>query len=333
MKSHAQVVAMSRHHTRSKQTLNASGASPSVLHLSSGKDPAEAVRSMMPEKVRKNAVVAVEMLLTASPEYFRPDAASAGVYSKSRLDAFKVSCLKWLRNRFGEQLASVTLHTDEVTPHIHVALVPLISGRLNARGLFGGREKLRELQDSFADALRGLGLERGIRGSSAKHQRVQQFYGRINRVERPALGLPPSAPALPSGPEGVWHVLTGKAKADRENYDARRRLYAEELKESFGVLAAKASAFDRSRRDGEVRKSEVVARRHEVAGLKAELADYKMRIEALHGEREELAAQLHQLQQLQREVCEWELETGMTLSKRRHQSATALKGKAFKNGG
>ena len=42
------------------------------------------------QTIRKNAVLCVEMLLTASPEYFRPDDPSrAGYYQPQRLEDFQ----------------------------------------------------------------------------------------------------------------------------------------------------------------------------------------------------------------------------------------------------
>ena len=71
----------------------------------------------------------------------------------------------------------------EATPHIHAYLVPLDErGKLNCRALFGGtRKRLSELQDSFAAAVAPLGIERGIKGSTAKHTEVKEYYARVNR--------------------------------------------------------------------------------------------------------------------------------------------------------
>lgn len=329
MKSHAQVKAMSLHHSRSRQTPNASGAVPTNLYLRHGASPDEAVRSMLPAKRRKNSVIGVEMLLTASPEYFRPDVSQAGAYSRSRLEKFTDACMKWLRSRFGEQLASVTLHTDEVTPHFHVALVPLVGGRLNAREMFGGRAKLRELQDSFAQALNGLGLERGIRGSAAKHQKVQRFYGKIGRMEKVTLDMPPRPPEVPGGAEGLWYLVSGKAKADQKEYESQRVTYKQELRDAVGTLVAKAAAYDDGRRSAEARKSEIVIRRAEMKAMRDELEGYKQQIATLKEEAEGLSAQVHELQKLERKVQIWEQQTGQNLERELMNSSQPLRRRAF----
>ena len=49
------------------------------------------------QKIRSNAVLAVEMLLSASASYFRPQAPhEAGIYDKQRLDKFVEATVNWL---------------------------------------------------------------------------------------------------------------------------------------------------------------------------------------------------------------------------------------------
>jgi hypothetical protein len=62
-------------------------------------------------------------------------------------------------------------------------MVPLDEkGKLNCRALpCGSRYRLSELQDDFALAMKPLGLERGIKGSRAKHTEVRKYYAAINQ--------------------------------------------------------------------------------------------------------------------------------------------------------
>jgi len=135
------------------------------------------------QTIRKNAVLAVEFLLTASPEYFRPDAPGlAGHYEQQQLEDFQHIACEWLLNRYGDRIVRAELHLDESTPHIHAYMVPLDEkGKLNCRALLGGsRYRLSELQDDFAAAMAPLGLERGIKGSRAKHTEVRKYYAAVN---------------------------------------------------------------------------------------------------------------------------------------------------------
>ena len=57
------------------------------------------------QTIRKNAVLCVEMLLTASPEYFRPNEPSkAGYYQPQRLEEFRGAVHQWLDNQYGDRL-------------------------------------------------------------------------------------------------------------------------------------------------------------------------------------------------------------------------------------
>jgi hypothetical protein len=135
------------------------------------------------QKIRSNAVLAVEILLSASAEYFRPNAlAEAGSYDKKRLDGFVEATVSWLKSSWGEQVVRAELHLDEITPHIHAYIVPLSeTGKLNCRALFGGREKLSLLQDSFADAVLHLGISRGVKGSTATYTSLKKYYAAVNQ--------------------------------------------------------------------------------------------------------------------------------------------------------
>ncbi|PSB03112.1 MobV family relaxase [Merismopedia glauca] len=144
------------------------------------------------QTIRKNAVLAVEFLLTASPEYFRPDdPARSGYYDPQRLESFQQQACQWLVDRYGSRIVRAELHLDESTPHIHAYLVPLDDkGKLNCRGLLGGsRHRLSELQDDFASSMAPLGLQRGIKGSKAKHTEISKYYAAINSAPQANLDL------------------------------------------------------------------------------------------------------------------------------------------------
>jgi len=126
--------------------------------------------------IRKNAVLAIEHVMTASPEFF-----AAG--DERRVEAWRDASMAWLRETYGERnVVAAVLHRDELTPHIQALVVPIDDhGRLNARGFIGGeRGRLSELQDSYHEAVGRLGLERGVRGSVAEHQTVKEYYTKIS---------------------------------------------------------------------------------------------------------------------------------------------------------
>ena len=145
-------------------------------------------------KQRPDAVQALEVVLTASPQYFRPGRPKAyGVYEPDRLAAWRKAVEEWLRETYGNRLIDARLHLDEATPHIHAVVVPLTDdGRLSAREVFNGRKAHRELQTSYAAAIAHLGIERGIEGSKAEHQRVKAIYGSMGEPdpEPPSITVP-----------------------------------------------------------------------------------------------------------------------------------------------
>ena len=163
------------------------------------------------QTIRKNGVLCVEMLLTASPEYFRPnDPSKAGYYKPERLADFQQAVHSWLDNEYGDRIVRAELHLDESTPHIHAYLVPLDErGKLNCRGLFGGRQKLSQFQDSYAKALSPLGLERGIKGSRAKHTTVKQYYAAVTKT-----------PDLTLDRTTIAHQLADRQRAIKEKEQA-----------------------------------------------------------------------------------------------------------------
>jgi hypothetical protein len=161
LKTWGQIASLAGHVDR---TLPCQNADPTLSHNNfdliapTGEEeglPLEAITRLRigTQTIRKNAVLACEMLLSVSPEYFRPDNPKEPFcYQDDRVKAWGEACKKWLIEEYGEQrLLQVTIHLDEVTPHIHVIYVPLDEkGKLNARGFIGaGRWNMSKLQDRY----------------------------------------------------------------------------------------------------------------------------------------------------------------------------------------
>jgi hypothetical protein len=178
------------HSARQRYTPNADPTSHNIRFIGSD-DPLEKLDALVlakidehkqKRKIRPDAVYCVELLLTASPEYFRPlDPSRSGYYDSERLKAWLEANRQWLNQKWGDLIVRGELHLDEATPHIHAYLVPKDdSGQLNCKALFGGREKMRKFQDDYHAAMQHLGLERGIKGSRAQHQDIKDFYQIVN---------------------------------------------------------------------------------------------------------------------------------------------------------
>lgn len=144
-------------------------------------------------KIGNNQVRAIRVLLTGTHEDMER------ITNEGRLDEWCNDNLKYLADTFGrENIVSAVLHMDEQTPHIHATLVPIVKGerkrkkkeeqvkkryrkkptdtaRLCADEIMT-RAKLKSYQDTYAQAMSGYGLQRGIDGSEAKHISTRQYY-------------------------------------------------------------------------------------------------------------------------------------------------------------
>ena len=173
------VAASMQHCYRERETHNADQErTPDNQHLGA-KTTDEAMgklRDMLPEKRRKDAVLAVEYVMTASPEWF------AKATPEQEKALFQRS-LQWLADKYGaDRIITASIHRDEATPHLSAFVVPLTADkRLSAKEFIGDRKKMSADQTSYAAKMLDLGLERGIEGSKATHQRVQSFYGALER--------------------------------------------------------------------------------------------------------------------------------------------------------
>jgi hypothetical protein len=186
LKASAAVWRSLKHAFREQPTPNADpdrAANNQHLGASSAAEAMEKVRQKLPDKRRKDAVLCIEYLITASPE------------AMANIDRGKYfnDALTWLKQRHGAaNVVYSGLHYDETTPHMYAYVVPLDAetGRLNARKWLGGSRALSEMQTEFAQMVGAShGLERGIKGSRATHQRVQRHYGLVNRVADQTQGL------------------------------------------------------------------------------------------------------------------------------------------------
>jgi hypothetical protein len=201
------VTASSRHMTREATTPNADPARADQNQILIGsEDPAADVAALVPsldavdengkKRRRKNSVVALEVLLTASPEWW---AEATPDQQQEWLDASTA----WLVEEYGrENIAHLRLHGDERTPHLTGFIVPLDpdTGHLNARKWVGGARRCAQQQTDYAAAVEPLGLVRGVEGSTAEHERVKRHYGQIAQpIAKLSIARPPRVLMDPEG--------------------------------------------------------------------------------------------------------------------------------------
>ena len=95
-------------------------------------------------RVRKDSVTAVEVLITASPEFFE----KKGRKETEEFFAYAMAFMKTKQNP--NTYISAVVHVDEKTPHMHLCFVPITpDGRLSAKEIIGNKKKLTRWQDEF----------------------------------------------------------------------------------------------------------------------------------------------------------------------------------------
>ena len=183
-------------------------------------------------KVAKNQTKAIRIILTGTHEQMMK------IAQEGKLGNWIDANLKWLRETFGsENLVSCVLHMDEKTPHLHATVVPIVtterlrkkregekkyetkSGpRLSADDVMR-RSKLHEYQNSYAAAMKPFGLQRGIVGSTAKHQANSEYYKQqVSRYEEDIARLQADIEKAREGKNTIlsWFGKGDLAKAKKE---------------------------------------------------------------------------------------------------------------------
>ncbi|MDR2887646.1 MAG: plasmid recombination protein [Bacteroidales bacterium] len=146
-------------------------------------------------KIGTNQVRALQVMLSGTQEDMQR------IVSAGRLDEWCADNVKWLRDTFGaDNLVAAEFHRDEQTPHIHATVVPIVTGErrkakenkaepgkrtyrkrpANAARLCADdvmtRDNLERFQNTYAEAMHKYGLQRGIRGSEARHIATPLYY-------------------------------------------------------------------------------------------------------------------------------------------------------------
>lgn len=179
-KSINQIKGYQRHMNREMQVFNADPNSENVPLIDNGDITKDAENYIQNIKLRKNAVLARELLLTASPEWFKDK-------TQATIDKWVDVNVKWLREEFGDNIRHLVLHRDETTLHMHGLVIPRFKDNKRDRYVlansryFDGRQKLSEYQDRYSESMKELGLERGIKWSKAHHTKIKTYYTLVNK--------------------------------------------------------------------------------------------------------------------------------------------------------
>lgn len=185
-KSRTGIVHSLKHCFREQETLNADPKRLKDNELQDAKNTQMAMQNYtdriegLDRKVRKNAVHAVEFMITASPEKMNE-------MSRGEQDKFFADSRRFLEDKHGkENIIACAIHRDETTPHMSVFVVPITKdNKLSCKHFYGEQGALRTLQTDFYKEV-GIknDMSRGVEGSKAKHVSIQSYYGRVHNSEK-----------------------------------------------------------------------------------------------------------------------------------------------------
>lgn len=128
-------------------------------------------------------VVADELLFTATHNFFEN-------MNKDDIIDWANTCMEFVYKDLGytkSQVLHATIHLDEETAHLHCVVIPLVKKydkrtnteryTISKKQYIRDKYHLSELQDKYHKRLteKGYDLERGIKGSNAKHQKTKEL--------------------------------------------------------------------------------------------------------------------------------------------------------------
>ncbi|RYF51452.1 MAG: DUF3991 domain-containing protein [Cytophagaceae bacterium] len=250
---------LAAHHERSGSDVsNAKPPYDSRVFTGSG-DMVSDVENRLPKKYRSDAVLAIEIMLTTSPESQRKNDDLAESWDEEKVKKFTLAARSFLEKEFGSAVTS-RIHFDETTPHVQGFIVPnegWESGKtLNAKKLFSPRTLVEfHTRWNAACVAAGLDVQRGEPGSQAHHEPIAKYYGRVNAPIPKPPGLsekPPEPTAVDKLKEAVGVETSHKKavvlreKSEQERVDFLEKDYIRLTQKANESAAAEKRASQRA---------------------------------------------------------------------------------------
>jgi len=132
--------------------------------------------------IRADAVKYINIVISGSHEDMKR------IVEEGNIKKWASENYAFVGKQFGgyKNIIEFAVHMDERTPHIHCVVVPItLDGRLSAKEMMGNSEKLSELQTAHGEIMANYNLGRGIKGSTATHETVKEYYARIEERLQP----------------------------------------------------------------------------------------------------------------------------------------------------
>ena len=261
----------------------------------------------LPKPPQKNAVLVVELMLAASPEWFT---------GGGKPGRFANEALEWAYAKFGkENILTASLHRDEKTPHLQILLTPIVEkkgvAKLRASHYFDGPSKMRDLQTEFAAHVEKLGLRRGIERKPGepikRHTTLKEFYkfaeDMVKQVTKASQA--PTVPALPArGMLGNvstkdWKALAdGLAKHGAEVAKLQAQAIAGRMFMDSSVGTEMGERLRLAQEAARRAKEREASTQRQIEALEAAMARLQAQFEALKGQMAKLDAEIERRAEL-----------------------------------
>lgn len=243
-------------------------------------------------KIRNNAVMAYDIVLEFGDA---DDIEAEGI----NVDEWEKRSLEWLKETFNvagdgkENVLSVVCHKDESSPHIHAIVSPVDErGCLCARSFTNGSAALSMLQDTYAEKLADLGIERGIKGSSAHHKSNRRY----NAEKAIAAKIPEPEPGQSAEEYLMVYQAELEARAVKHKVQMdkmERKLRAEMDEDRLLQREAINEEFDNMKVYYDIEEEKILQK---LNTLKRESEDCEEKIRYLKSEKQQLEAEKNELE-------------------------------------
>ncbi len=164
---------------------------------------AAAAKGIAVSRIPDDAVLAQQVLLSASADYFTRDKAGEEfrVVLDEKYAKWRSKSVEFITQKYGQRLLFLVEHLDEATPHIGAYILPVVLKADKPRGKWGvgrdpfpatwrfaaadlfGRRQLSELWTEYAKATADLGLVRPPEKAKVSYQTMGRLYAAVAEAD------------------------------------------------------------------------------------------------------------------------------------------------------
>lgn len=321
IKTWERMTATQRHNARSEPLPHCNPAAPGPVYIIGSPDLVSDTKAALrehgidPAGIRKNGVIAYEVIMTASHTYFTEGDEAERT---SRLWQWVARAYLAAKKIWGSsRIVQMVLHLDEFTPHLHVVLLPLVQKVFSRRQNDGpqwtlnGREiagpgQYQRAHNEYAAEIEPLGLSRGEQKSRRKHRPYSDVVAEVETKMREAAKAAAAgqkaqqeAALKEQAQAAQWAEQSERAERERAALDERERalgkrlLRAELHERSLKMRERKAAAVET---EAQRKASEADRLLAEARQMQARVTDQLRAIADIRSRADDLVALLDQVE-------------------------------------